>query len=111
MAYLAKVEGTYRSRVYINLILFKIVRGWRTDRFSWSQTVSVPEIHAAWAPVKNVPVAVSLDVTPAGVDFGLQVLSENFPIEHVSFTAGSKSFHWEPIKGVILDGVASFGIA
>ncbi|HVT12827.1 MAG TPA: hypothetical protein VHE55_11215 [Fimbriimonadaceae bacterium] len=108
MAYLAKVEGTYRTRVYINLILFKIVRGWRTDRFSWSQNVSAADAHFAWAPVKGVPVAVALDVTPTGVEFGLQVLTEDFPISRVNFSSGSKSFHWEPIKGVILDGVASF---
>ena len=108
MNYQATIQGTYKTKLYINLIFFKIVRGWRTDPFSWSQTVDAPEIHLAFAPLKNVPVAISLDVTAAGADFGLQVLSQNFPIEHVSFSGPSRTFHWEPWKGVILDGTATF---
>lgn len=111
MAFLAKIDGTYKSKVYINLIFFKIVRGWRTEAFSWSQRVESPELHLAWAPIRNLPLAISLDVTPLGADFGLQVLSENFPIEHVAFTGASEAFHWEPLKGVIVDGVASFAQA
>lgn len=108
MTYQAKIEGTYKSRLYINLIFFKIARGWRTDKFSWSQQVAVPEIHLDFVPVKNVPIAIALDVTSGGVDFGIKVLSQNFPIERVSFSGASKAFHWEPWKGVIIDGTASF---
>ena len=108
MNYQATIQGTYKTRVYINFIFFKIVRGWRTDNFSWSQTVSAPEIHLAFAPLKNVPIAISLDVTASGADFGVQVLSQNFPIEHISFAGPSQTFHWEPWKGVLLDGTATF---
>lgn len=108
MQYQARIEGTYKTKVYIDLIIFKIVRGWRTDRFAWSQTVDAPEIHLAWAPVRNVPIAVSLDVTAAGADFGIQVLSQHFPVEHLSFASGSKTLHWQPLKGVVIDATATF---
>jgi|SRR5579862_262232 len=108
MSYLASITGTYKTRLYINLILFKIVRGWRTDNFSWSQQVDLPELHLAFAPIKNVPIAISLDVTAGEVDFGVQVLSQNFPIERIKVSSGSQTLHWEPLKGVVIDATASF---
>ena len=111
MTFQASITGTYKTKVYINFILFKVVRGWRTDTFSWSQQVTEPELHLDLSPIKNLPIAIALDVTPTGVEFGIQVLSQDFPIEHISFTSGSKAFHWEPIKGVLIDATASFNAA
>ena len=100
----AKIEGTYKSKVYIDLFFFKIVRGWRTDHFTFAQSVGTPEFHTSWVPVKNIPVALSLDVSQTGIDFGLQVLSQDFPIQHVTFpSGGSASIHWTPIKGVQIE--------
>ena len=108
MTYLATVEGVYKSRLYINLILFKIARGWRIDRFSWSKQVDIPQLKIDYEPLKNVPLGVTLQVSESGVDFGLEVLNHDIPIEHLSFPEGSKNFHWQPLKGVVIDGAASF---
>lgn len=109
MTYTAKIEGTCRNKVYINLLFFKIVRGWRTDAFSWEHSFEEPDIHVELAPIKGVPLAISLDVTPLGADFGISILSEKVPLKHIRFEAGSTTFKWEPVKGVVIEGLASFG--
>lgn len=108
MQYTAKIAGTYKSKIYIDLIFFKIVRGWRTDSFSYSQVVNAPDFHEAFQPLKNVPIALALDVTPTGADISLQLLNESFPIEHFAFpSSGSMPINWQPLKGVVIAATAS----
>ena len=108
MPYTATIEGTYRTRVYINLILFKIARGWRTDRFSWSHQLPALDAHLSFVPLQTVPIAVAVYLTPTGAELHLKVLSADFPVATVFLGSGlTKAFHWEPLKGVILDATVS----
>lgn len=109
MTYRATVEGNYKSRLYINLIFFKIARGWRTDPFKWSQDVATPNIRLSTFPVKNLPIEVFFEADPTGVTASLRLANYDVPLIHQSFpVGGAQSFHWEPVKGVIVDGTASF---
>jgi hypothetical protein len=108
MTYLASIDGTYKSKVYVNLILFKIVRGWRTDRFTWSAALPGPDAHLSYSPIAGVPVSIALDLGPMGADVHLKVLSADFPVISVSLAgAGNTQVHWSPLKGVTIDAAVS----
>jgi hypothetical protein len=108
MTYIASIDGTYKSKVYVNLILFKIVRGWRTDRFKWSYPLSGPDAHLSYSPVAGVPLSVAVDIGAVGASFHLKVLSADFPVTSVSFSdAAHGEIHWAPWKGVTIDATVS----
>src|ERR1044072_2096642 len=110
MAYLAKVDGIYRFRVRAKILWFWVVYPWQSQAFAWQQVVNVPELHLSYSPVKGVPVSLALDADETGAHFGIKV--SGGPAlwgEPVHVPAGvGQAFRFEPWKGVIVEGTASF---
>lgn len=105
MPYTATVKGTYKSKVRVDFLFFHWHQGWKTQDFSFTKLVDVPEIHYGWMPVKNVPLAIDLDINNDGATISLQALSENFPVYHQEVPSGGAKLHWEPLKGVIVEAM------
>jgi hypothetical protein len=103
-----KIQGTYRSRLYINLILFRIARGWKEERFE--RMFTLPDAHRAEFEIPGLPV--KFDATLYRNQFGewwvtLGIGGNGYSLGHVNpsnSNIGPLMFKAEPIKGVILEG-------
>lgn len=108
MNYLITFSGVVRTKVYINLILFKIVRGWRADPFHFSTIVDGPKAKWRVTP-RGIPLALEVETTKDGAHAELFALGLELAQYDVSFPeAGHGDIHWEPLRGVVIDGAISF---
>ena len=108
MSYLARIEGVYRHRTRINLLLFSIVGPWKTDTFTFER--AVPELAGdwTWQPAASVPLSVTVALSSDGADFRLRLLDRPVSVQHFRIpNLGNKRFHFEPVKGNIVEGSAS----
>lgn len=94
-----EITGKYRHRTRVKVLWFWIIEPWKEDPIS--QKLVVPDTGKTFAAG---PIAVSAALSGLGLKVTLQALGATLWTSEVVLPGFDKPFHFEPIKGAILEG-------
>jgi hypothetical protein len=108
MNYYARIEGVYRHRTRINFLFFSVAGPWKSETFTFERMLAEPLGEWTWQPMASLPVSVSAKLSPQIAEFRLRLLDQPIGVHRISLPVqGSQRFHFEPVKGNIVEGTAS----